>query len=238
MSRAPQARPLADGAALARLAGHLADPTRATVLLALLDGRAWTLSELAAQAGVGRPTLSDHASRLVAAGLLAEERQGRHRYLRLADDATAALVEALAGHAGPGEAPAGLRDVRASAALAAGRTCFDHLAGRLGVGLLDALVARGHATRGDGLALTSSGTAWLGSLGVDVDALRRARRPLVRPCLDWTERRWHLAGSAGAALLDVSLARGWVVRREGSRAVALTDAGERALRAGIGFVGA
>src|SRR4249920_754925 len=135
-------RPAVDGTSLARLAALLADPTRAGMCLALMDGRAWTAGELATAAGVARSTASEHLDQLVAGGLLAEERQGRHRYLRLASPGVAQLVEDLAAHAGPSAGPQSLRAVTASAALARGRTCYDHLAGRLGVAVLDALVAR------------------------------------------------------------------------------------------------
>lgn len=226
---------MVDGAAVANLAALLADRTRATICLALLDGRAWTVVELADQAGVARSTLSEHASQLVDAGLLAEERQGRHRYLRLADPVTASLIESLAVHAGPLPTPTSLRSVRAAGALAEGRTCYDHLAGRLGVELLDALVARGYVDDTDGLALTTDGVAWFGSHGVDVDALRAAKRPLVRPCLDWTERRHHLAGGIGAALLDLAVRERWVEREEGSRAVRLTGDGRRVLAHELGL---
>ena len=225
-----------DPGALARLAHLLADETRATFCLALLDGRAWTAGELARAAGVAASTASEHLDQLVAGGLLVEERQGRHRYLRLADAGTAALVEDLAAHVEPGRRLAGsLRVVSASAALAQGRTCYDHLAGRLGVALLDALCDKGFVSRRDGLSLTDDGRAWLAGLGVDLTALRGTRRPVVRACLDWTERRHHLAGAAGAALRDRLVERGWVEGTRRPRVVRLTAEGERALRDEVGL---
>lgn len=223
-----------DATSLARLAALLADPTRAGICLALLDGRAWTAGELGTATGVCRSTASEHLDRLVAGGLLAEERQGRHRYLRLASPAAAQLVETLAVQAGPGAAASTLRAVTAGEAMARARTCYDHLAGRLGVVLLDAMTERDLVETRRGVALTDAGMRWLRDLGVDVDELERSRRPLARTCLDWTERRPHLAGAAGAAVCDRLLAAGWVERTSG-RAVRVTDAGTRALRRMLGL---
>ncbi|RQW95376.1 ArsR/SmtB family transcription factor, partial [Micromonospora globispora] len=176
-----------DGRAMAGLAALLADTTRASFCLALLDGRAWTAGELARAAGVAPSTASDHLTRLVRGGLLVEERQGRHRYVRLANPAVAQLIEDLAGHAPAAPAPPRtLRAASAGAALAYARTCYDHLAGRLGVQLYDALLTRGLLDRTAGLALTPAGLTWLARLEVPVEPLRAARRPLVRDCLDWT----------------------------------------------------
>ena len=243
-----------DAALVARLAGLLADQTRMTLLLALLDGRAWTMGELAGHAGVGASTASEQLSRLVAAGLLVEERQGRHRYLRLADPQVARMIEDLAEHAtgragesapGPTAEPTGrragvsadrrpagptsLRTVRASAELARGRTCYDHLAGRLGVTITAALAHRSLIQLTDGVSLTSAGATWLSELQVDVDRLRAARRPLIRTCLDWTERRPHLAGGVGAALRETFLARSWVEPGRTPRVMIVTSLGRREL---------
>lgn len=147
----------------------------------------------------------------------------------LAGPAAAQLIEDLAAHAAP-PAPAGsLRAVSASAALARGRTCYDHLAGRLGVLVLDALAARGLVALADGVAVTPSGLRWLAGLGLDVGALRATRRPLARECLDWTERRPHLAGAAGTGLCGHFFAAGWIERTGGGRAVRVTALGHDAL---------
>jgi DNA-binding transcriptional ArsR family regulator len=239
----PEARP----ADLASLAGLLADSTRAAFCLALLDGRAWTAGELARHAGVAPSTASEHLDRLIAGGLLAEERQGRHRYVRLAGSRVAELIEDLTAHLDPagktpagngpaGQAPAGerprtLRAVTASAALARGRTCYDHLAGRLGVAVTDAMTGAGLLEQSSGFGLTADGVGWLGAtLGVKPATLATTRRPLARGCLDWTERRPHLAGVAGARLCQHFLDRGWIVRVSRSRAVRVSPAGETALR--------
>ncbi|MFB6847732.1 ArsR/SmtB family transcription factor [Streptomyces sp. NPDC056373] len=215
--------------ALARLAALFADETRAACLLALLDGRAWTASELARHAGVAASTLSEHLGRLVGGGLLAEERQGRHRYVRLADARVAQLLEDLAAQVTPGTTvrPRTLRESSAGSAMARGRTCYDHLAGRLGIAVTDALTARGLLEQETGFALTDAGLTWFASAGIGLE--RRGRRPLARGCLDWTERRPHLAGVAGAALCRHALDSGWCVRIGSERAVKVTAAGERAL---------
>ncbi|MFB9737048.1 MULTISPECIES: helix-turn-helix transcriptional regulator [unclassified Streptomyces] len=222
-------------AGLARLAGLMADETRAACLLALLDGRAWTAGELARYAGVAASTISEHLGRLVAGGLLTEERQGRHRYVRLADARIAQLVEDLAAQVAP-QAPArprSLREVSAGSAMARGRTCYDHLAGRLGIAVTDALTDRGLLRQDTGFALTDAGVAWFEAVGIGLP--RGGRRPLVRACLDWTERRPHLAGAAGAALCRHAFEAGWCVRVGSERAVKVTPSGERALTELLGI---
>ncbi|MFH0179282.1 ArsR/SmtB family transcription factor [Streptomyces cacaoi] len=248
---------------LAALAGLVADETRAVCLLALLDGRAWTAGELARHAGVAPSTLSEHLGKLVAGGLLAEERQGRHRYVRLADTRVAQLVEDLAGQVAPHPAhrPRTLRAASAGSAMARGRTCYDHLAGRLGIAVTDALTALGLLSaerepegrtdgaeagpsasgptasasreRATGFLLTEAGLRWFEGSGIALD--RATRRPLARACLDWTERRPHLAGAAGAALCRHALDAGWCVRIGSERAVKVTAAGERALAELLGI---
>ena len=220
---------------LAALAALLADSTRARFCLALLDGRAWTAGELAAHAGVAASTATEHLNLLVSGGLLAEERQGRHRYLRLAGQETAELIENMAALAPRRAAPArsSLSVANRDRALAGGRTCYDHLAGTLGVSITDAMTDRGLISWDSGLVLTATGSAWLDRLGVEVPT--RTRRPPVRSCLDWTERRPHLAGSVGAGLCGLAFASGWVRRIGTGRAVALTEAGERALRDELGL---
>ncbi|MYW67711.1 helix-turn-helix domain-containing protein [Streptomyces sp. SID8379] len=227
-SRDPRARRLAG------LASLVSDETRAACLLALLDGRAWTAGELARHAGVAASTASEHLGKLVAGGLLAQERQGRHRYVRLADAQVAQLVEDLAAYVTPDDAapPRTLRAVSARDAMARGRTCYDHLAGRLGIAVTDGMAARGLLRVDTGFALTEAGVAWFRAVGVELDT--KGRRPLVRGCLDWTERRQHLAGVAGAALCHHALASGWVERIGSERAVRVTGAGAAFLEAELG----
>jgi DNA-binding transcriptional ArsR family regulator len=220
---------------LANFASLLADETRAVFLLSLLDGRAWTASELARQAGVAASTASEHLSRLTAAGLLAEERQGRHRYVRLADAAAAQFVESVAAYALPGrDNPHTLRASGASSAMARGRTCYDHFAGRLGIALTDAMERRGLLLMGSGFALTDDGLDWFGGLGIHL-LKAEGRRPMVSSCLDWTERKRHLAGVAGAELCRLALEKQWCVRIGSERAVRVTAAGEEALHGLLGI---
>jgi len=214
---------------LAQTAALLADQTRAAFCLALLDGRAWTAGELARHSGVSPSTASEHLTRLITGGLLAEERQGRHRYVRLANSTAAALIEDLASFSPPPAAPApkNLRESVRMSAEARARTCYDHLAGNLGVAITDAMTDRGLLTGDRGLAVTETGQAWLAGLGIDL-ASRTGSRPMVRPCLDWTERRIHLAGMVGAALCDWALGQHLVERIGTGRALRITPAGHRA----------
>ncbi|ALG15377.1 ArsR/SmtB family transcription factor [Kibdelosporangium phytohabitans] len=223
------------GSELAELAALLADSTRAEICLALLDGRAWTARELAGHTGMAPSTTTEHLNRLVAGGLLVERRQGRHRYVQLAGPATAQLLEHLSSFTTPAK-PTTLRAVTASAALARGRTCYDHFAGRLGVAITDAMTAQGLLDAGNDLSLTRAGRAWLtGDLGIAETDLRTAERPLTRTCLDWTERRSHLAGTAGAQICRRFQENSWTRKVGSSRAVRLTPAGEQALRDLLGI---
>jgi DNA-binding transcriptional ArsR family regulator len=214
---------------IASFAGLLADRSRATMCLALLDGRAWTATELARNAGIGRPTATEHLNALVDAGLLTEERQGRHRYVRIAGPEVAQLVEELAAFAGQPERPTSLRTVRAGHHLAAARTCYDHLAGTLGVTVYDALVAGGLIAVKDGLVLTPGGREWFVALAGEPALHPRGTRPLLRTCLDWTERRSHLGGTLGAVLCQQFLDRDWITRTRDHRAIAVTAEGAEAL---------
>ncbi len=216
---------LTEGQELAGWAKMLADATRATVCLALLDGRAWTASELAKLAGVSRPTMSEHLNLLVDGGLLSEVRQGRHRYLQLAGAEIAELLEELAALAPRStEVANSLSTASKRDAFARARTCYDHFAGRLGVALTDAMTDRGLLDWSEGIALTPAGRDWLDELGIVIEA--RRGRPVVRACLDVTERRPHLAGAVGAALCAHALQQGWVTRITGGRALRVTGSVE------------
>lgn len=226
---------MTSNARFAEIAALAGDPARAGMLHALMDGRALTATELADVAGVTPQTASGHLGRLAAAGLVCVTKQGRHRYHRLASADVARMVETIMQVASEGAAmrPApvtGPRDV----ALRTARTCYDHLAGRLGVAIADGLASAGHIelTHDAGL-LTDNGVALLGRVGIDIawaSAGTRWARVLCRPCLDWSERRPHLAGAVGAALCTYSLDKAWIRRTEGSRAVTITRDGERAFR--------
>ncbi|WP_117672266.1 helix-turn-helix transcriptional regulator [Micromonospora sp. MW-13] len=223
-------------AAVASWAALLADHTRATVCLALLDGRAWTLGELARHARVAVSTLSQHADRLVAAGLLVQHRQGRHRYLQLADAHTASLIEAVAAAAGHHPAPArSLSGVHRDRALAHARTCYDHLAGTVAVAIAEAMTHQGLLTWRHGLALTTDGLTWLEDLGIALPDTGDSRRPVLRACLDFTVRRPHLAGTVGAALCRHAFTAGWITRIGTSRAVTITTTGRQAMARHLGI---
>ncbi len=218
-------------AGLAEIGALIGDPGRASMLDALMDGRALTARELADQAGVTPQTASGHLAKLGAAGLIQVARQGRHRYHRLASAEVAQMLEGLAHFAARPGARAPRRVGPRDAALRAARTCYDHLAGRLGVALAEAMRDRGQVELDeDGGAVTSAGLDFLTGFGVDVAQAQASKRIFCRPCLDWTERRPHLAGAVGAAIACCCFERGWVRRQEGTRAVAVSPAGRLGLR--------
>ncbi len=220
---------------LATVASLIGEPTRAAMLLELMGGRALTATELATRAAVASSTASDHLARLVRGGLLACVAQGRHRYYRLASADVARVIESLGvlSHRADGRARV---EPDLDATLRFARTCYDHLAGRLGVAIADALVDHWvMQIEGDGYRLTPAGDAWLTAFGLDIAAARRTRRAFARSCLDWTERRPHLAGALGSALLARLLELGWIERFDGERALELTPLGQAGLRAELGL---
>jgi DNA-binding transcriptional ArsR family regulator len=218
------------GPDIARVAALIGDRARADLLGALLAGQALTASELANVAGVTKQTISAHLAKLRAAGLIAVESQGRHRYVRLADHSIAQMLENLMQLAQRGDrttVTVGPRDP----ALRRARVCYDHLAGDIGVSVYDGMCRRNFLRNSGGsLQVTARGRTFLCDLGIDVADLAQQRRTLCRPCLDWSVRRHHLAGSLGAALLDQCFAQGWARRAKNSRIVTFTVHGERALR--------
>lgn len=206
------------------VAALLGDQARANMLTALMGGQALTAGELAREAGVTPQTASSHLSRLEKGGLVIGRRQGRHSYFTLSGDDVAGVLEGLMGlaaRAGHARTRPGPREP----ALRHARVCYDHLAGDLGVAMLESLTARGLLDAD--LAPTVNGEAFFAALGIDLAPLRVGRRPLCKACLDWSVRRSHLAGSLGAAVLDRVYALGWAKRVEGQRVVAFTEAGER-----------
>jgi DNA-binding transcriptional ArsR family regulator len=223
-----------NGPTFAGLASLLGDPARANMVAALMSGKALTAGELAQEASVTPQTASGHLARLVDAGLLLVEVQGRHRYFRIAGPDVAEAIktlEVLAARTGNLRARPGPRDP----SLRAARRCYDHLAGAAGVELFDALLAQAVLTVGpEGLALSAAGRARLSAAGIDLAALGMRSRPLCRACLDWSERRAHLAGSLGAALLAMFLARKWLRVDPGSRALLFSPDGRKAFGAFLG----
>lgn len=214
---------------LAGIAALIGDPTRTAFLFALLDGGALPATELAYRAGASPQAASAHLRKLVDGRLLAVSVSGRHRLYRLAGHHVAEAIEALASIAPPRRIVSLTQSI-VMERLRAGRTCYDHLAGRLGVAVTDGLVAQGALrSGGSGFDVTPRGERFFQDLGVNVSALRRGRRVLGRACTDWTERRAHLAGSLGKALLDRFVANTWITRPNGDRSVQLTDRGRRAM---------
>ncbi len=233
---------------LAAVAALLADPKRSAMLLALGDGRSLPAGRLADEAGISAATGSSHLRKLTEAGLLAVEKHGRNRYYRLSGPDVGRAIESLQRLA-PAQPIRSLKDGTRAHALRQGRTCYDHLAGRLGVRLMAAWLDRGLLTGGDGrfraghgdspsswghdldYRLTAAGADFVADFGIDPPADRR----LIRYCVDWTEERHHLAGALGRGLLDRLLALGWITRAESSRAVRVTADGERGLSRTFGI---
>lgn len=220
---------------LAEIAALVGDPARANMLSVLMDGRALTAGELAYSAGVTPQTASGHLAKLTEARLLALAKQGRHRYFRLASPLVAQMLEGIMAVAVNGP-PRHQPSAKFDAALRTARTCYDHFAGRLGVGLADALCDRGHVVLdGDGGEVTETGVEFLSGFGLELDDARHRRRPFCRPCLDWTERRPHLAGTVGAALASRCFDLGWFERRRDSRALVMTPEGRQGLKEVFGL---
>lgn len=215
---------------MAEVAQMISDPGRANVLATLMDGRALTAGELAKVAGVTPQTTSSHLAKLVERKLLMVERRGPRRFYRLASVEIAQMLEGImvVAVAGP---PRFRPPSRIDAEMRRARTCYDHLAGELGVALTDSMVARGLLVLDtDAGELTADGERFLGSLGADLTAPARSRRAFCRPCLDWSERRPHLAGRVGAALASLAFERDWIRRRPCDRSVEITEGGLGAFR--------
>ena len=219
---------------LAAVAALVGDPARANILCALLDGRALTAGELAYAAHVTPQTASGHLSKLAGANLIAALQQGRFRYFRLADPLVATMLEGIMNVATL--APPRIRPPRMEAGMRTARLCYDHCAGLLGVGVADALQSAGHIDLGDdGGVVTLAGARFLHEFGVEIEALRRQRRVFCRPCLDWSERRPHLAGAVGAALASRLFALGWIERVRDTRALRITRRGQAGLHGTFGI---
>lgn len=217
---------------IAYVASLLADPTRANMLVALDDGRALTAGELARQARVQPSTASAHLGRLVEAGLLVAERQGRHHYFRLADPTIMQVIEALAVFA-PSRPVKSLRDATIAGALRSARMCYNHLAGELGVALTQALLEKRIVREvEDGYAVSDDGRYWLTEFGIEA----QKKSLLFAPHhIDWSERRYHLAGAMGAALAKRFFELGWIKRLPSSRAVRVVDEGREGLTRVLGM---
>jgi|SRR5665213_911249 len=216
---------------LAEIGALIGDPGRANMLDALMDGRALTARELAAAAGVAPQTASGHLSKLLQAGLVVMNQQGRHRYHRLASPEVASLLESIALFTTSADGKGGSRAIRTGprdAAMRLARTCYNHFAGRLGVGIADAMRTRGLIELDqDGGTVTDTGRDFLTRFGVTLAPATRTGRLFCRPCLDWSERRPHLGGAIAVALTCRCFDLGWVKRIDGTRAIAITQNGQQ-----------
>ena len=215
---------------MAEVAALVGDPARANILFALLDGRALTATELAFAAGVSPQTTSGHLGKLLGARLLLLVKQGRHRYYRLAGPHVGHMLESIMSVALTGP-PRFQPKSKLDEKLRQARTCYDHVAGVLGVGLAERLTEREFVVLGDEAGeVTPAGAEFLSRLGVDLSAARAKRRVFCRPCVDWTERRPHIGGAVGAALANRCFELKWIERVRDSRALTITSAGRRGLR--------
>ncbi len=221
---------------MAEIAALIGDPARANILSALMDGRALTAKELAFAAHVSPQTASAHLASLTTFGLLAREQQGRHRYYRLASQLVGSMLEAILTVAGHEDAGGRHSTWRGGEPLRTARTCYDHLAGRLGVAIADSLAGTGRLDlTPDGGEITDAGRLFLQDLGLHPASGGSTRRVFCRPCLDWSERRPHVAGRLGAAIAGRCFELGWLARMRDTRAVAITEAGHAGFAARFGI---
>jgi DNA-binding transcriptional ArsR family regulator len=220
---------------LASVAMLIADQSRATMLSALLGGRALHAGELARRADISPQTASAHLAKLVEGGLIRMEKAGRHRYFTLSGAPVARALESLSliapvCPAHTAKSSFELRTIRRA------RTCYDHLAGALGVEVTNAMVARDYLRRRDSAyEVTTPGEGWFAEFGIDCARLRTQQRSFARACLDWSERRPHMAGALGAAFAERLFALGWIARVDRSRAIQVTSTGRRGLRRELGL---
>ncbi len=222
--------------AVSEIAALVGNPARANILMALIEGRALTASELSYVAGVSPQTTSEHLARLRDANLLSMTKQGRHCYFRLGSPQVARMIESIMVVAA--DAPQRYRPRwNGGEQLRTARTCYDHIAGRLGVALVNALTKQEHILLSeDGGMVTRAGEKFLAEFGVHLEDVRRGRRAFCRPCIDWSERRPHLAGALGAALAGRCLELGWVARIRDSRALKISADGENGFREVFGIM--
>jgi DNA-binding transcriptional ArsR family regulator len=211
-----------------QIASLIGDPTRAIIMWTLLDGKAFTATELAMAADTSPQNISMHLTKLVQADLLSAENQGRHRYYKFSRKEVAYAIEAMANllpySMAPKDHPEKSSDIKYC------RTCYDHLAGRVGVLITDSLLQQKIIVENNNnLEVSSKGQKWFSSLDIDIDDLKHHRRFFIKPCLDWSERRHHIAGSLAASLLDMMLSSDWIRRTKNSRAIIITGKGQKKL---------
>ncbi len=215
-----------EGPDIALLGTMIGDPARANMLVALMSGLALTAGELANEAGITAQTASSHLKKLEQAGLVRQRKQGRHRYFALSDSDVGTVLEAMMGLAasrGLVRSQVGPKDP----ALRKARICYDHLAGDMAIKMFDSLIARNVLQeRDDDITVTEAGRDFFTQMGIDLSKLQSSRRPLCKPCLDWSNRRTHLAGSLGQAILQHFVESGWCIRQDGSRSIVFSPTGE------------
>ncbi|WP_336992978.1 metalloregulator ArsR/SmtB family transcription factor [Bacillus toyonensis] len=217
------------------IAKLIAEPTRAIILECLMNGQALPASELAYMAKVSHPTISSHLSKLVEGNLLNVEQHGRHRYYRLANQEVAEVLEKL-GTIAPIAPVRSLRQSNQLRKVRNARTCYDHLAGELGVKVAEGLINRQLLTLKDGeYTVTEQGKKWFLKFGINIEKANTKRRIFAKPCLDWSERRYHISGWLGSELANLFFEQGWITKEEQSRAVHLTNEGEKALQDQLGI---
>jgi DNA-binding transcriptional ArsR family regulator len=223
----------------AEIGALVGDPARANMLEALMDRRALTAKELASRAGISPQTASGHLSKMLTAGLITMEQHGRHHYHSLASAEIARMLEGMQQVASTQNIKHAGRTIRTGprdSAMRVARSCYDHMAGHLAVGITDAMLGRGQIEfDGDGGSVTDAGKLFLEKFGADIAAAAQSKRVFCRPCLDWSERRYHLAGAVGAALLHRTLELKWVKRQDSTRALTITRAGQEGFRKTFGI---
>jgi DNA-binding transcriptional ArsR family regulator len=224
---------------VAEIGAIVGDPARANMLEALMDRRALTAKELAMRAGISPQTASGHLSKMITAGLITMEQHGRHHYHSLASAEIARMLEGMQQVASTQNMKHAGRTIHTGprdAAIRLARGCYDHMAGHLAVSISEAMVQQGQIEfEGDGGKVTEAGKIFLENFGIDLAVAAHARRVFCRPCLDWSERRFHLAGAVGAALLQQSLDLKWLKRQESTRALTITRAGQEGFRKAFGI---
>jgi DNA-binding transcriptional ArsR family regulator len=210
-----------------QIAALIGDPVRASIMWTLMEGKALTATELAITADTSPQNISMHLAKLLQSDLLSVERQGRHRYYRFSRKEIAYAIEAMASLV-PHSADRKTLHTEDITAIKYCRTCYDHLAGKIGVAITDSLLQQ-HilVKRNDIFEIPVKGEKWFSGLGINIDELKVQRRSLIRPCLDWSERRDHIAGSLAAAMLDLMISADWLRRTKNSRAVLITGIGQK-----------
>jgi DNA-binding transcriptional ArsR family regulator len=211
-----------------KVASLLGDPTRAVIMWALLDGKAFTATELAIAANTSPQNISMHLAKLLEAGLLCVEKQGRHKYYRFSNKEVAYAIEAMASLIPP--VMLQKKNSEKHSPIKHCRTCYDHLAGKIGVAVAESLVEQSILLDSEAkLEVTSKGVKWFSDFGINIEEIKKQRRLFLKPCLDWSERKNHIAGSLGASLLDKMIADDWLRRTKDSRAIQITGKGEKEL---------